>query len=76
MVAGRRKIATQPTEQAPEVVLERDPDAPYERIATDPPARRHPTVAELEARVRADPRTTPEALRWLDHMDKVRRGAK
>lgn len=29
-------------------------------------------IRELEAQVRADPRTTPEAISWLDHMDKVR----
>jgi len=79
MVAARNRATTkQPTldpspARPPERVPERDLDAPYERIDVDAPARRHPTIVEIEAQIRRDPRTKPEVIAWLDHMDKVRR---
>ena len=51
---------------------ERDLDQPYARASEDPPTRREipgPSSAELEAALRADPATPPEAISWLDQID-------
>lgn len=50
---------------------ERDLDAlrAHRHRSPTPPCVAPPRIAELEARIRADPRSTPEQLRFLDGID-------